>query len=329
MPCYHPLTGYRSRAIGPNGKRRIIFPGGGAVDGDLPPVTLPCGQCIGCKLEKSRRWAVRCVHEAQLYEDNAYITLTYNKDHLPANGTLKLPDFQNFMKRLRKKHVPPNPWPKNWPVQRAKWQDKNGIRFFHAGEYGTDKGRPHYHALIFNFDFKDKIKWKLNENGDQLYISEELSSLWSDSRLRPLGFCSTGAVTFASAAYVARYILKKLTGPQQDLYNYHPTTGEELLQPREPEYTTMSRRPGIGSRWLDIYQSDVWPDDFIVMNGAQMRPPPFYDRKLEGSDPQQLAKIKRQRVRDARQYAENNTPERLAVREKVQQAKLKRLKRTI
>ena len=98
MPCYHPMQGYRSRA---DGKTIVFNPTHGWVD---RPLTIPCGQCVGCRLERSRQWAVRCVHEASLHEDNCFITLTYNNESLPEDGSLNKKHFQDFMKRLRKKY---------------------------------------------------------------------------------------------------------------------------------------------------------------------------------------------------------------------------------
>ena len=131
MPCYTPLKGWRSQERTESGKRAITFRlREGYAD---MPVDVPCGQCIGCRLERSRQWAVRCMHEASLYENNCFITLTYNEDHIPSDGSLKKDHFQKFMKRLRKKFGA-------------------GIRFFHCGEYGAELSRPHYHAILFNFD---------------------------------------------------------------------------------------------------------------------------------------------------------------------------------
>lgn len=312
MPCYHPLTAYKSKEVHESGKRKIVFyEDAKNRDVDLPPFELPCGRCIGCKLERSRQWAIRCVHEAQMFkENNCYITLTYRDEDLPRVDpddeqtvpTLAPRDFQLFMKRLRK---------------------KNGcnIRFFHCGEYGEKKGRPHYHAIIFNHRFKDQKPWKII-NGNQLYTSQSLELLW------PWGFSSVGAVTFHSAAYVARYITKKLTGPKAVAYQWvHPETGE-IFQ-RQPEYCTMSRRPGIGQTWLNRYSNDIYPGDFVIINAKKMRPPRYYDKQFEVTDPKEYNQIKRQRVREARKLGKEATPERLAVREKVQQEKLTRLPRNL
>src|SRR4051794_29862641 len=100
MPCFRPLKGYRARVTNPDtGKRSIVFNARKGFN-DLP-VDLPCGQCIGCRLERSRQWAIRCSHEAKLHEENCFITLTYAPEHLPPGGTLVVKDFQDFMKRLR------------------------------------------------------------------------------------------------------------------------------------------------------------------------------------------------------------------------------------
>ena len=86
MPCYTPITGYASRALTKNGKRQIVFsPQKGFVD---LPMTIPCGQCIGCRLEKARQWAIRCVHESKMWEHNSFVTLTYNDFNLPIDGSI-------------------------------------------------------------------------------------------------------------------------------------------------------------------------------------------------------------------------------------------------
>ena len=245
MPCYSPIKGYRSKVLSPNGKRTIVFkPNLGFVD---PPVLVPCGQCCGCRLERSRQWAIRCTHEASLHENNCFITLTFNDDNLPSDKSLDVRHFQLFMKRLRK-------------------QFGSNIRYYHCGEYGEKFRRPHYHACIFNFDFPDKKIFKIS-NGHNLYTSVILSEIW------PYGFSLIGDVTFQSAAYVARYIMKKVTGDlAKDHYEYiDPDTGEIINL--KPEYTTMSRRPGLGKGWFEKYKSDVYPDDFVILNGKKMKPP--------------------------------------------------------
>lgn len=303
VPCYHPLRAFKSREIGANGKRQIVFDSRQGY-ADLP-IQLPCGQCIGCRLERSRQWAVRCVHEASLHDDNCFATLTFNDAHLPDNGSVSVRDLQLFMKRLRRRFG-------------------RGIRFFGCGEYGEINARPHYHVCLFNHDFKDKKLWKI-KNDYPLFTSASLQELW------PWGFSSLGALTFQSAAYTARYVMKKMTGePAEAHYHWHdPVTGE--VRPRSPEFVTMSRRPGLGLGWLDKYGDDLkgGSGDFVVMNGAKMRPPRYYDEQFEVTDPSHYKASKRSRVRKARKHSANNTPDRLKVREKVQQSRLALLPREI
>lgn len=288
MPCYRPLKAWRARTTNPSGKRGIVF---NRNDGfsDLE-LEIPCGQCIGCRLERSRQWAIRCVHEASLYTDNCFITLTYNDENLPEDGSLNKRHFQLFMKRLRKKY----------PLTK--------IRYFHCGEYGDQFERPHYHALLFNFDFPDKELYK-DDGTNKTYISEILNATWG------LGFCLIGTVTFESAAYVARYITKKVTGEK----------AEEHYKNRIPEFITMSRKTGIGKLWLEKYHQDVYPDDFIIMNGKKIGVPKFYDQQLEDAE---LLKLKAKRKYKSYEHSENNTLRRLKDREICHEVRGKQLKRS-
>lgn len=303
MPCYRPLRGYYSCEVNPTGKRSIVFDSRKALDDRH--LDLPCGQCIGCRLERSRQWAIRCLHEASLYEDNSFITLTYSDDHLPDGNSLDVKHFQDFMKRLRKRFG-------------------SGIRFFHCGEYGERFSRPHYHACVFGLDFKDKELYRVTQQGHRLYTSQVLEDLWGK------GHCLIGDVTFESAAYVARYITKKITGDDASWYygelvNYE--TGE-VIPARKPEYVTMSRRPGVGKPWLEKFQSDVYPLDFVVINGKKCRPPKYYDTQLAISDPYLLDDLKEQRIERGKAHAADNTHDRLAVREFVHEVQNSFLKRS-
>jgi hypothetical protein len=266
---------------------------------------IPCGQCVGCRLERSRQWAIRCIHEAQLYEKNCFITLTYNEDKLPESGSLVLEDFQKFLKRLRKK----------------RFGEK--IRYYMCGEYGDKNKRPHYHACMFNLDFEDKIELK-NRDGQVYYTSQELQSLW------PYGFSLIGDVTFESAAYVARYILKKVTGGRAIIhYNDIDFGTGEILRERKAEFTTMSRRPGIGKGWLEKYWDDVFPDDFVVVRGKQMRVPKYYLNSLEEEDPFGYDDLKEIRRRKSVMLQSDNTYERLLDREELTKIQLKEKQRRL
>ena len=238
-----------------------------------------------------------------MHEENCFITLTYDKDHVPEDGSLRLRDFQLFMKRLRKR--------------------VGKVRFFHCGEYGDKNRRPHYHAILFGFAFSDKVLFRIINN-NPLYISNTLSELW------PLGLSSIGDVTFESAAYVARYCVKKVTGEAaEDHYEWpHPDTGEIVRV--LPEYTTQSREPPIGGAWYEKYKKEVFPcDNVVIRNGIICRPPKAYDRRLEASDPKVFRRVRGARVRRAKEHAENNTPDRLRVREEVQRRRLELLPRKL
>lgn len=304
MPCFRPLKGYRASVPNENGRFPVVFDKRqGFYD---RPVNVPCGQCTGCRIDRARMWALRCVHESSLYEHNCFITLTYRDSDLPENGSLRLDHWQDFMKRF-KSHV-----------RYHEGKDRaRGIRFYHCGEYGDRYGRPHYHALIFNYDFPDKVYKRVNSQGDKIYTSEMLGSLWPFGEMVQQ---EIGSVTYQSAAYVARYIMKKITG--DDAVAYY---GD-----RKPEYTTMSK--GIGRGWFEKYAGDVFPGDYVVHEGKKHRVPRFYDQMFEQMphDIQtNIAKVKLKRRSRSKQHAEDQTDRRLRVREKVLQEKVKQLKRSV
>lgn len=307
MPCYHPLHGYHAKHENPEtGKRSWVSKLSKAKSAER--LTIPCGRCIGCRLERSRQWALRCVHEASLHEQNSFITLTYDPENVPPGGTLIKKDFQDFAKRLRKLY------PR---------RTHGKIGYFHCGEYGELNARPHYHALLFGFDWPDKVLFKRSADGSGIYTSEILQRLW------PAGFCTAGAVTFESAAYVARYVMKKITGPQAKSH-YEVTIPEtgEIIQ-RLPEYTTMSLKPAIGKEWYAQFKDDVFPSDEVVLRGRAMKPPKFYDRLLELEDPEARAAIRERRMQQSLKHDADNSTRRLRDREEVKQAQISQLKREL
>lgn len=297
MPCLSPLTGYRTKSGQITHNPRFAIDDG--------TVTVSCKQCIECRLRRSASWATRCIHEASLFQNNSFITLTYSPEHLPEGGTLVVKDFQDFMKRLRKRVG-------------------SGVRFFHCGEYGETTSRPHYHALLFNLDFHDKQEWKKRDEFTY-YSSPFLSEVWGK------GHCTIGEVNFLTAAYVARYVLKKVTGPAADNHyqNINVNTGE--IFDLKPEYVTMSRRPGIGKLWYEKFKGDVYPSDEVIIDrGGKMvkiPPPKYYDGLFELDDPESFEQLKFQRQEKAKSYSGAYTPERLAVREQLMTLKLQQLKR--
>jgi len=265
---------------------------------------LACGRCNGCRLERARHWAIRITHEASLYDGrNSFITLTYDEAHLPSDGSLHYSHFQRFMREVRREFGP--------------------TRFFMCGEYGEDKHRPHYHAGLFGCDFRADRKFKrVTDAGFRVYTSAVLSKLWTR------GDHEIGDLTPESAAYMARYTFKKISGPRGDAHyeTVDRDTGEICW--RVPEFCHMSLKPGIGSRWFDRFQCDVFPHDRVVLNGKIGSVPRYYYTLLKRVDPDMLENVQQERLmRAAARGGEDTTVERLADREKVTEARLSFYKR--
>lgn len=321
MPCAAPLSGYRSRTVNKaTGLRSLVFnPNEGYRDMMVP---TPCGQCVFCRLERARQWAIRCMHEASLYGDNnLFVTLTYADEHLPMMSlletrqirtTLVKKHFQDFMKRLRIKfaHERRNVY---GIVQKD-------IRFYMCGEYGEENDRPHYHAILFNLCLPDLWEWKTHR-GFKYYRSPTLESLWT------FGHSVVGEVNFETANYVARYVLKKQVGKAAlDHYCTQDAQGEILFD-RLPEYNDMSRRGGIGKPWFEKFKSDVYPADLVISRGREMRPPKAYDLWYAKENPEEMREIKLKRVEVAKTFAHDNNMFRMAVRERKKLLSLKQLLR--
>lgn len=189
-----------------------------------------------------------------------------------------------------------------------------------CGEYGTEDERPHYHACLFGHDWEDKEYWATTGSGEKLYRSKQLEKLWTQ------GISSTAEVTFESAAYVARYCMKKVGGfNQADHYKRSDNLGEYQLV---PEFGQMSLKPGIGAEWFRKFKNDIYPHDYVVVNAQQCRPPKYYDQLYERENPDALEDIKQNRIMEAMSRWQDNTPERLATKQVVTEAKLKFLKRS-
>lgn len=301
MPCYSPLQAYQSLEKRPNGKMRLIWCENDPLAG--APINLPCGQCVGCRLERSRQWAIRCLHEAQMHEENCFITLTVSPDNdITRTTTLVKKDFQKFMKRLRKA----------FPEKK--------ISYYYCGEYGENNARPHYHACLFGIDFNDKFLWK-ETNGVKLYRSEELEKIWT------LGYSTIGEVNFESAAYVARYIMKKITGKQSAQYYEKVTECGEIIQ-RIPEYTNMSLKSPIGQSFLLKYHKDVYPYDEVIIKGRRVKPPRYYDKIYGEMFPDDMDEIKLKREVLAYDKEEDNTKERLVTKHESRILAMKKLRRS-
>lgn len=301
MPCYHPIPLYRSKeGLNPKtGKAPLVSysSGKGAC------VRVACGRCIGCRLEKSRQWAGRIMAETQTTiadgQPCIFVTLTYRDEELvyggQSHGILVPRHLELFWKRLRK-HFP-----------------GKSIRYYACGEYGDKSNRPHYHACIFGIDFQDK-KFFAFANGNYLYTSVTLEHIWSH------GLCVIGNVDFESAAYVARYCLKKRMGNTKGTYELDGIT---------PEFARMSRRPSIGSEWYKRYSGDVFPHDTFVIRDFPSKPPRYFMRLLEKEDPKLYQKVVAERAEAAGKNWEESESKRLLVRERVKLSSIRPLTRRL
>lgn len=311
MACNYPIQAYRLKS------GEIVFDTKKGYD-IITYLKVPCGQCVGCRLERARQWAVRCTHEASLYDQNCFITLTYNDAHLPIHGDLVYDEFQRFMKRLRKKfggYLPTRHH--QGPIRK--------IRFFMCGEYGEDHRRPHFHACIFNLDFDDRVYHKTSPSGSKIFTSVQLQNLWSDKSGNPIGYATIGNVSFDSAGYVARYCMKKSkeTDPRYNAIDLE--TGE--IYKLQREFVRMSLKPGIGTGFYKKWKSDIFPHDHCVIRGYPQKPPRFYTKKLKDEDPMMHEDLMAIRESRALARASDNIQERLEVKEVVLIAKTRSLKR--
>lgn len=210
---------------------------------------LPCSKCLQCRLEYARSWAVRCVHEAYMHEENSFVTLTYSEENLTSN-MLDYTHFQKFMKDLRKTLNHP-------------------IGMIVAGEYGDEKKRPHWHAIIFGYRPKDAEYKYSNERGDKVFSSKSLEKIWGK------GIAEFGSVTFHSAGYVARYAAKKLV---------HGKDGEHSFEP----IFKMSNKRAVGKSWLEQF---AWTDCFskgylVLESGQKTGIPRYYEKWLKDNEPE-------------------------------------------
>lgn len=268
MTCYHPLTAYYSNEINPaTGKRQITFKEKEAyLPSLLNPLKLPCGQCIGCRLDRSRNNAVQIMLENQLHDESIFLTLTYDDEYLPPNNSVYVDEVQRFIKRLRK--------------YLDKYENKK-IRYFACGEYGTDSYRPHYHLIIFGWKPKDAKFYKDSVAG-KLYTSRILEKIWKK------GFCPFGEVTLESAAYCARYVCKKITGPLAEFYY----NGLGI----NPEFCVRSSRPGLAHDWFFRHRKEACRDDYVIVNSKKLSLPKYFSRLLERYLPEELERMKKLRL---------------------------------
>jgi hypothetical protein len=295
MKCYSPIRAWR---IDTNS---ITFK---EEEGKGNAFPLPCNKCLGCRLEKSRQWAVRCVHEAQMHEESCFITLTYKE--MPEGNSLNKKHFQDFMKRLRKKLEPKK------------------IKYFACGEYGEKLERPHYHAIIFGHDFSlcddDNVceVQTYDEEYGATYSSSLLADVWGH------GFVTVGACTFETAAYVARYCTKKING---DLAENH-------YKGKTPEFGLMSKgnavnkNNAIGLSWIKKFYKDLYPSNTVVHENRKFKIPAYYDKWMEKNHPELYEAVKQSREEKLMFITEDDL-ERMHVKHQVNYKMTARYKRAL
>lgn len=352
MVCFHPLKAYYPLETDCNGKRYLKF--GRNRQAFIPPssywlwmqeeskdllgsdiikmydsdnpipifysvdgretglnIKIPCGKCIGCRLDYSRQWALRSIHEAQMYnhyKDCAFLTLTFNNDMLIRRenpNSLNKTAFRSWLKRFRKA---------------VKAHYNKEFRIMACGEYGAKHKRPHYHMLVYGFNFPDKKVFKYNRvHGLEVlyYRSPFLEKLWSPAYSNEsYGFTVIGDVNFESSAYVARYVTKKLLGKQSVIY-----------KDIEPEFLTTSRMPGLGYEWLKKYYKEIFERGFCYNPKGHKAPiPRYYVNKLQEFDENLYFKYRIQTFNNMcdNLFQENidNTTQRLYAREEFKKMNL-------
>lgn len=253
MSCFHPMPAVRMDGSGDISMARRDADRG-------TPLQLPCGNCVGCRADKTLSWSVRCQHEAKCWDENIVATLTYDPKKLPPLGQLDPVHLQSFIKRLRRFYT------------------GERIRFFAVGEYGDDSSRPHYHALLYNIK---PVDWKPY---GQYFASDILTEIWGH------GNVVLDNLTPQSCSYVAGYALKKIKAADRREVRelIDPATGECAYY--VPPFLRMSNRPGIGALWFEKFKSDLLRG-YLPHGGKKLKIPRYYADKLKTLYPEQCEEL--------------------------------------
>ena len=207
-----------------------------------------CGQCLACRINKRREWVHRIMLESSVRGDNAFVTLSYNDENLPrledGRGNLVPKDMQDWLKRFRKSIEPIK------------------VRYYGVGEYGDDTERPHFHFALFNYP--SCVRGITYGGNPKLIYDEERHKTRTfccavcDAVYRSWGKGAVvlGTLTEDSANYIAGYVVKKMTRPE-----------DIRLEGRHPEFARMSLRPGIGSDAMHDVASTVLEFDLVESQG--------------------------------------------------------------
>lgn len=240
-----------------------------------------------------------------LHQENTFITLTYRDEDLPPFESIGRYAWQTFIKRLRKQIQPKK------------------IRYFMCGEYGEKTGRPHYHAIIFGHEFPDKEPTGKNQRGDIYYTSESLLKAW------PHGHVTIGEANFDTAAYVARYIMKKQNGPEAATHYEQESRYTCVgIQDITAEFTNSSRNPGIAHDWVKKYQSDLLKG-YITSNGKKTGIPKYYTDIIENMEKGEQYAEKKRINEDHSYKPDRHDLNKARTRENIQSRKQKNITRSI
>lgn len=290
--------------------------------------THPCGGCLHCRIARSRDWAVRAYHELQVWDYcSSFLTLTYAPEHVPVVVddvyTLDPEHLRKFHRDLKEYLI------ENVTIARCRSIVGQPVyTHLSCGEYGERFGRPHYHACLFGVEFTDRVLDFVSPCGENVYRSRLLEELW------PYGRCAIGSVTWESAAYVARYITKKITGDAADDHYgvdvYDDQTGEIWASgSRLPEFVDCSRKHALGKYWFSKYaQSDLIPNDNIIIDNRRFPVPRYYDKLLERHFPDAFSVLKAARLDKLDASLHDFTLERLDARRLILQQRFSKLERS-
>ncbi len=298
MTCFHPITVWKQNTAFLDIPPREYYESKKISFRNIPTrekIEIPCGHCIGCKLDHASMWATRITMESKCWKFNCFVTLTYNNPNLPLSEkglkTLKKKDLQDFLKRLRYYEEGKEEW-----AHPITGEIEKPIRYFACGEYGDKKGRPHYHLAIFNWQPDDLKKYKMNKYGDQNFTSKSLKKIWGK------GFVVVEELNFNTASYIARYVLKKAgieaekreyTGKYRYEQRIDERNGNEYTHKIrevktkkteiEKEFITMSRGVGIGRTYWNDNKEKIKRNKGILLkvkDKVKLKPIPRYFKKL-------------------------------------------------
>lgn len=272
MPCNFPMPAWKTHAgtVVLNRSERQIK--------DIQQkLLIPCGGCAGCRKAKAQAWTLRCLLEMQDHQAATFTTLTYHENTKPE--TLQRRDLQLFLKRLRRR-------------------TSNKLRFFACGEYGEQKHRPHYHAILFGISATTDAR--------------RIQMAWDQ------GFTTNEPITPRRIAYTAGYVQKKYDEPKPLAAEYINYTTGELYQ-WQPPFIQMSRggRTGHGIGGTARRHTASWRD-FAILNGTRMPVPKYLHKAWEEASTEQQIEEQQYEHYQRSLTKERMTTERLEAQEQIQ-----------